>query len=182
MENKKILNIKKAAHNAASILDVIRGILIVAIILCGMMAICCFVFRLSPDGESVSIFGKTITLHSPVSAFDELNAKGFEFIEKLNIESVTDKAAINCIVAMAMVAVVLAAITIIRNLFKKIKESDTPFTEEIAKQIKITGIVVSILVLTESLGIAAIVALSFWCFSCIFEYGTELQQHEDETL
>ncbi|MBO4616293.1 MAG: hypothetical protein J5717_02985 [Lachnospiraceae bacterium] len=83
---------------------------------------------------------------------------------------------------MAMVAVVLVAITIIRNLFKKIKESDTPFTEEIAKQIKITGIVVSILVLTESLGIAAIVALSFWCFSCIFEYGTELQQHEDETL
>ena len=182
MENKKILIIKKAAHNAASILDVIKGILTVAVILCGVMAICCFVIRLAPDGETVNILGKTFTVYAPITFLDSADVNGFEFVDKLNITSVNVKAGVNCIVAMAMVAVVLAAITIIRNLFKKIKESDTPFTEEIAKQIKITGIVVSILVLTESLGIAAIVALSFWCFACVFEYGVELQKHEDETL
>ena len=182
MNNEKILKIKKAAHNSATVLGVIKGILTAAVILCGVMALICFIFRLSPDGESVSIFGKTFTVYAPYSFTDDLSVNGFEFVNKLNIESVNVKAAVNCIVAMCVVGVVLAAIIIIRDLFKKIEESDTPFTEEIAKQIKITGIVVSILVLTESVGIAAIVALSFWCFACVFEYGVELQKHEDETL
>ena len=117
MENEKILKIKKAAHNAASILDVIRAILLVGVILCGVMAICCYVIRLTPDGKTVSIFGKQITIHAPYDYTDSVNIKGFEFVDKLNIESVTDKAALNCIVAMAVIAVVMVAIIIIRDLF-----------------------------------------------------------------
>ncbi len=182
MENEKILNIKKAAHTTTKILNVIKGILTAAIIICGIGALCCFIFKLSPDGKEISIFGRTVTVYAPVAYMDQMDVRGFEFVNNLNIDSVSVEAAVNCIVAMVMVILALVAIVIIRNLFKLIEESDTPFTSEIAKKIKIAGIVVSIMVLSESVGIAAIVALSFWCFACVFEYGIELQKHEDETL
>ncbi|MBR6309009.1 MAG: hypothetical protein IKR39_10440 [Lachnospiraceae bacterium] len=182
MENTKITNIKKAALTTTKVLNVIRGILLAGIIICGIGALCCFAFKFGPDGKSIDILGKTINVYGPVDFTQGMDVHGFDFIEKLNIESITLKAGINCIVAMVMVGLAFAAVVIIRNLFKLIAESDTPFTEEIAKKIKITGIVVSVMVLTESLGIAAIVALSFWCFSTIFEYGVELQKLEDETL
>lgn len=182
MENNKITNIKKAAHVTTKVLNVIRGILLAGIIICGIGALCCFAFKFGPDGKSLEIFGKTVNVYGPVDFTEGMDAHGFDFIEKMDIGNVSMKAGLNCIVAMVMVGLAFAAIVIIRNLFKLIEESDTPFTEEIAKKIKSAGIVVSILVLTESLGIAAIVILSFWCFASVFEYGVELQKHEDETL
>ena len=182
MENEKILNIKKAAHTTTKILNVIKGILLAAIIACGIGALLCFVIKFDPNGKEVNILGKNITIYAPVDYMEQMDVQGFEFVNGLKIESASIEAAVNCIVAMAVVALAMVAIIIIRNLFKLIEDSDTPFTAEIAKKIKVTGIVVSVIVLTESVGIAAIVALSFWCFSCIYEYGIELQKHEDETL
>ncbi|SCY16912.1 hypothetical protein [Butyrivibrio sp. INlla14] len=40
----------------------------------------------------------------------------------------------------------------------------------------------AIMTIFESIGLAVIVALSFWCVYCIFGYGIELQKNEDETL
>ena len=76
----------------------------------------------------------------------------------------------------------LVLVTVVKNMFTEIKKSDTPFRAAILPRIKASGIVLTLFVLTQSVGIAAITALTFWCIYCVFEYGVELQNNEDETL
>ncbi len=74
----------------------------------------------------------------------------------------------------------------ILNFFKKaiemINTSDTPFTEEIIKEIKKTFILIFVIVLLKSAIVSIIVGLSLSCVYYIFKYGIELQKESDETL
>ena len=81
-----------------------------------------------------------------------------------------------------LLAVFAVFLLIVGKVFEELKNSDTPFTESIQKKLKITAILVTLMVMTESLGMAAIVALGFWCVYSVFGYGIELQKNEDETL
>ncbi len=180
MENKKITNIKKASGVTAKVLNVIKVILIVAIVLCIVGGISVMVVRTS-DGEKIELFGKTITVHNMVDLGD-LQVKGFDFVEMLGIESPFRKAGVNCFCAAAICALALVAVIYLKDTFAEIEKSETPFKPEILSKIKVTGILVTIITSASSIGVAAIVGLSFWCVYCIFDYGLELQKSADETL
>ncbi|MBR5896715.1 MAG: hypothetical protein IKZ39_03785 [Lachnospiraceae bacterium] len=181
MENNNLKNIKKAAHITSKVLGVIQGILTAGAVLCLIGAICCFLLKFDENGKQVVFAGNGFNVYSPVD-MGSWDIHSFEFIEDLNIANPGLEAALNCVVAFFMVLITLIIIVIIKGAFKTIEASDTPFTKEVASKIKITGILITILVISESIGVAAVVALTFWCIYCIFEYGIELQQHEDETL
>ena len=181
MENNNLTNIKKAAHTTSKVLSVIQTILTVGAVLCLVGAICCFLIKFDENGKQVIFAGNGFNVYSPVD-MGSWDVHSFEFVENLNIANPSLEAAIDCLVAFFMVMVTLVAITIIKGAFKAIEASETPFTKEVADKIKLAGILITVLVLCQSVGIAAVVALTFWCIYCIFKYGIELQQHEDETL
>ena len=180
MENKKIANIKKASGVTAKVLNVIKVILIVAIVLCIVGGISVMAVRTS-EGEKIELFGKTITVHNMIEIGD-LEVKGFDFVEMLGIESPFRKAGVNCFCAAAICALAMVVVIFLKNTFTEIEKSDTPFKPEILSKIRVTGILVTVITMVSSIGIAAIVGLSFWCVYCIFDYGLELQKSADETL
>ncbi|MCR5373846.1 MAG: hypothetical protein K6E39_00565 [Lachnospiraceae bacterium] len=87
------------------------------------------------------------------------------------------------IFAAGMCCVVAVIFWLVEGIFKKIKESDSPFTEEILKKLRIVFIVISILaLLTNGIWSGAIVGLLCWAVYCIIDYGYALQSEVDETL
>ena len=181
MENNKIERIQKSAGTTAKILGVIRTILIVGLVLALLGGFSTAFFRLGDDGTTISLFNKTINIHNFVDIGD-IDAKGFAIVDAFNIKDPFLYAGVNCFFAALLVALTLTAIIFLRNAFIAVETSDTPFTEEVLKKIKIAGIIVTVITCTASIGVAAIVGLTFWCIYCIFDYGTVLQKESDETL
>ncbi len=182
MENAKISKIKKSASVMATVLNVFRVFFIVIFILTAISSIILFMSK-GKTGGSVLYENGQVRILSPISEGDYVEGNGFEFINSLGIDDVAVWGGLNCLAAAALSAVLAVLMNIIRKVFVEIKESDTPFTESIQKRLKISAIMVTILSLfSGSLGITAIIALSFWCVYCIFGYGIELQKNEDETL
>ena len=180
MENTKIERIKKSAGVTAKVLNVIKTILIVGIVLAFIGGLSVF-FRLGDDGKTVEVFGKKIVVHNMVNIGD-LSVKSFDFIDMFDIEDPFIRAGVECFFAAFLIAMVLVCVIMIRKTFTTIEKSDTPFKPEILRSIKITGILVTVVVLSASIGIAAVVGLTFWCICTIMDYGVELQKDADETL
>ncbi|MCR4727186.1 MAG: hypothetical protein K5796_00855 [Lachnospiraceae bacterium] len=185
MENNKITKIQKAASTTAKVLNVFRVILIVALVITLVSGIM-LITRLAYFDRTLVIFGKTVRVLGPFVGLEEgieaARFYGFDFINDLHIDNLMIHSSLNCFVAAAIVAVALVCVIFIKKAFMVIAESETPFNTEVLKYVKIVGILVTVLVLTESVGIAAIVALTFWCIYCVFDYGIELQKSADETL
>ena len=181
MNNTKIAEIKKSASVTAKVLGVIRVITMVGAIIALVSGIICLCAQNVAEGSVIYDNG-SFRILSPVGEEAMINGEGFDFINSLHIENFMVWAALNCFVAAGIVAIVTVVIYMIQKMFTEIRDSETPFNESVRSRLKVTGILVTIAVLMESLGIAAIVALSFWCLYCIFGYGMELQKNEDETL
>ena len=185
MENEKIIRIKKAAGVTSKVLNVIRIVLIVGTVLClvgGTLTMC-----IRQKDSSVELFGKSIVVHNLITVDGSigngsLSVTGFDVIERLGIEDPCVKAGLNCFVAAFLCGLALFAVIVLRDTFGEIEKSDTPFKQDILKKIRLTGIIITAITLSSSIGIAAIVGLAFWCIYCIFDYGTELQKEADETL
>ena len=181
MENIKLEKIKRSAGVTAKVLKAVRIILMVGMILAFVGGISTMAFRIGDDGKTVEVFGKSITVHGMVS-FGDLSIHRFDILEGLNIEDPFTLAGLNCFVAAAICAMAMVAVILLERTFKSIETSDTPFRAEILNRIRLAGILVTLITLSASIGVAAIVGLTFWCLYCIFDYGTELQQGADETL
>ena len=181
MENTKIAKIKKSASVTATVLNVIRTILTVCAIIALVSGCICLWAKDKADGTVIYENG-SVRIHAPISEESFVEGKGFDFLNGLGIDNVMIWGALNCFVAAVVVALAAFLVAVIRKVFVELKESDTPFTESIQKRLKVTAILTTVMVAMESLGFAAIVALSFWCVHSIIGYGLELQKNEDETL
>ena len=159
----------------------IRIITMVCAIIALVSGIVCLCAKDKAEG-SVIYDGGSFRILSPVGGEAMINGEGFNFINRLHIENFMVWSALNCFVAAVFVAIVTVVLVLIRKVFTELRDNDTPFTESVRRQLKITGILVTVSVLMESLAVAAIVGLSFWCLYCVFGYGMELQKSDDETL
>lgn len=68
------------------------------------------------------------------------------------------------------------------KVFQRFCEEYSPFLLEIVKDFKKISVLVVILISTNSLGLAVIVAFVLWTIIQIYEYGCELQNQMDEIL
>ena len=68
------------------------------------------------------------------------------------------------------------------RVFKKIKESDSPFQKSILKDMIVVFVLITLLALQSSILIGVMVGFSLWCIYSVFDYGCELQRQSDETL
>ena len=177
MENTRIAAIKKTANVAEKVLNVFKTIMIVGLVLCIVGAVVVFA---GPKLGEFTIKGETVTVYNMIDE-NAVLPDTLQFLEDVPLSNVV-KMCITCIVAAIFVGLALILVITVKKMFTEIKESDTPFREAILPRIKVTGIVLTLFVLSQSVGIAVITALTFWCIYCVFEYGVELQNNEDETL
>lgn len=177
MENTRIAAIKKTAGVAEKVLNIFKTILIVGLVLCIVGAVMVFA---GPKLGEFTVKGETVTVYNMIDA-NAVLPNNLQFLDNLPLSN-TVKMCITCIIVAICVGLALILVTAIKKMFTEIKESDTPFRESILPRIKVTGIVLTLFVLSQSVGIAIVTALTFWCIYCVFEYGVELQNNEDETL
>ena len=83
-----------------------------------------------------------------------------------------------------MVAFVLAQVMLrmVTKLFTRIRESKSPFTEDVVKIIKVLAILLGLVVGVDNSILGIVVAFVIYTFALIFQYGAELQNQSDETL
>lgn len=184
MENTKIRAIKKSAGVAATVLNVLRIVALVGAIIAFMGGFFCLVGK--GIGNAPIYENGKLKVYLPgqnaEEAIDFYIDDEPEFLEDLPVKDVLVASALKCFFASVMMAGTMVILLIIRNMFLEIRDSDTPFTEEIRRRLKVAGILVTVLAALESVGIAAVVALAMWCAYSIFGYGMELQKRDDETL
>ena len=91
--------------------------------------------------------------------------------------------ALYCLSATILLVMVVIVIDLIRKIFKTIKISETPFSEEVLKKLRRMFIVIAIvLLLMSGVGMALMVGLIGWCIYTILDYGFTLQKQVDEML
>lgn len=175
MENEKIARIKKAAGFTAKVLNVGKYLLIAVIAVSFIAGIGAMIIK------DEALAGSTVRMRIP---FLFGNADdGSAFVTKwLNVKEPNVQAGLGALEVTVIAAFMLALIIVLRKTFLEIVKSDTPFREEILRRIRLTGILLTALVLRYSIANAVIVGLTAWCVYCIFDYGVELQKNEDETL
>ena len=76
----------------------------------------------------------------------------------------------------------IALMRYIRKTFDLIGTGEIPFSSDVVKNMRIVAILLTIIMLPNSVLGAVIVALTMWALMAIFEYGATLQTESDETL
>jgi len=180
MENAKIVKIRKAAGVTAKVLNVLKIVMIVVIVLCFIGGIGAMIIS-ADEGTPEAALRNTVRIRG-LLFFAQADEAGSPLTGWLNLKEPNVIAGLNFFATAVIAAMTLAVMVILRKTFLEIRDSDTPFREEVLKRLKITGILVTVIALNYAIGIGLIIGLTFWCFYRIFDYGIELQKNEDETL
>lgn len=94
----------------------------------------------------------------------------------------SDEIAVDLIEVGAMMICMAVMMHFIGKVFKEMKESYSPFTTNVVKNLKVSFVLITILSMWSSLLIGAVIGFSLWCALHVFEYGCILQKQSDETL
>lgn len=179
-ENIKLQKIRKAGSATAKVLKAIKWVCIVCAVLCFVAAI---VVGIKKDAVNQSIEQQI------AEGKEEVTIDAFITIGTMKVDNPLNKIDDYAVQSIAIASVagtvlILAAVAFefLRRIFVTLSESGSPFTKEMLKKLRIVGIIVPIIILSESLVGAAIAALTFWCLYTVFDYGCVLQQSSDETL
>ena len=129
MGNERIEQIKRSAGITAKVIKVFTIITKVSAIICLVGTILCVAGLFIP-GDGILYQGEKVRVLLPTMS-DVGTTGGFEIVKALNIENPLIFGAANCTVAVILLAVLTVLLTLVRNVFVEIGESDTPFTESI---------------------------------------------------
>ena len=180
MNNKKIENIKKSAKTASQVTKVFSRICLAGAILALVSVIIVICLSKQINEAFTYVDGHWVANQA---GYEQLvTMQGFSFVEGFDIKNFALNVIANAFCATIVAGVAFVTLNLLSKAFAAIKESDTPFTEEILGKVRIAAILSTILVALSSIGMAVVVGLSFWCVYSIFNYGIELQKNEDETL
>lgn len=177
--NKKLENIKKSGNVAMILAKIAKIICIVGAAICIVCGIGLIAFHSTVNEE----------LHrAEAEGKIDLNDLILEFnVGGLNM-SLDDSDRISETLGMFLLltsifSVVFAVLLhFTGRVFKKIKESDSPFRRSILKDMRVVLVLITLLALQSSILIGVMVGFSLWCIYSVFDYGCELQQQSDETL
>lgn len=176
----KIEKIQKSSKIAQAVTNIIKIFCIVCAVLM-FLAGCILIGFRNPINDELQKRIENGTLDEEEILFmgDENAAMFQNLLEDGYVAETHGTYAFTMSVIIACMAVVLHFVS---KVFKDFRESYTPFTSGILKNLKIALVLLTVFTLRSSLGIGLIVGLASWCVLNIFEYGCELQKQSDETL
>lgn len=191
-KKESLEKLKLTSKNIAKSIDVFRIIFIVGAILCIVCSVMCMVagycgWLTTLYEKYPSKMGKLdIDLNKQsIGVFIE-NLGGEATLEKIyqtnNLDKLCYGMGITCLTGVVDFAVAFAVTFLLKPLFVKLSNDETPFTKEMAKKIKVAFIIITILVIIHDLFIGILTGGLLTCFYFIFLYGCGLQKEEDETL
>lgn len=103
--------------------------------------------------------------------------------EKLAGEGRIIEAAIVFLISLTLFSFLMTIIMhFIARIFNRFCYDDSPFLPEIVKDLKIVSVLITLLVLRNSIGLGIISGFILWGIIQLYEYGCELQNQVDETL
>lgn len=184
MENNKIANIKKASKATETVLKIFES-------LCGAVAIICLVVVIVIACNKAKINSEAVSNNISIENFSfaekmEFGIFSFDthYVERYLAEGNLAGLAMFCLGFGALACVLATAFfECVRIIFAALQKSDTPFTKDILRKIKIYGIIIAAgLLAVGQLGMCLVVVLAGWSLYCVFDYGCELQKESDETL
>ena len=169
MDNKSenIIKIKKASKVVSVISKIIEIFCIVGACIAGAGLIVNF------------------AAHDKVKYFISLAGRDNLVDTQWALEHFPEKAVITGSCIIAIISLIMVAILMHRiiRLCKGIIASDSPFNKDTIQDLKIVGILLTIVTLLGGNIVAAIVcAFVFWAIILIFRHGTALQEENDEFL
>jgi len=189
-ETLKLAKVKKSCKVTATVSQVLEIILIAATCICIVGAIICFCLNKDVN-ESIA----TISTQSEMKEFmnisnalDDVSIGGIlkltVHMEQLTAEGQYGIASgIVCLFGAVICGMTALVFDMIRRIFKTIRTSETPFSPEVLKGIRILSIIICAeLLLMSGVGTAALAALISWSIYNILDYGFTIQQQIDETL
>lgn len=184
-ENEKLEVIKKRCKVTATAVKVIEIVLIVLAVLILAFSIACFVMKDSVNSAAATGSGMGYTLDFSEFSFGDGGMFSFRFDPAKYAEAGDYGTASGIVLLLAswicIITIVVAAI--FRRMFTSIIESESPFSEDVLKKMKIAFVIISLsIVCFISIVWGLVAAGLFWCLVAIFEYGVEIQKQVDETL
>lgn len=184
--------VKKVSKTILTILKVVKILTIIGIVCCSIGMICSFVsiafldemkewIVLNQDAAqkiqiTINSGSNIVQIKENISLYDAytkgyVSAKTFLFF------------AGECFGGLVSTSITLVLSIFISKIFKGIMEKESPFDASLEKDLKVSFIAITILVLFNSdFLIAVIVGLSLLCFYYLYKYGVSLQKESDETL
>lgn len=182
---EKLVKLSKGISKA---MHVIKIIMIVGMIVCAVSAIICLIgyglkwperiCELYPNIKDVTIdYGKefyNITFKEKVLVGDLYEAG---ILNKVMLGF-----SLNCVVGIFQCLILFFVLKLLKPLFDSISNSESPYTYDILKKLKISFVLVTIMVFLESAFLALIVAGILACIYFIYAYGVKMQEDEDMML
>lgn len=182
---EKLVKLSKGISKA---MHVIKIIMIVGMIVCAVSAIICLIgyglkwperiYELYPNIKDVTIdYGKefyNITFKEKVLVGDLYEAG---ILNKVMLGF-----SLNCVVGIFQCLILFFVLKLLKPLFDSISNSESPYTYDILKKLKISFVLVTIMVFLESAFLALIVAGILACIYFIYAYGVKMQEDEDMML
>lgn len=182
---EKLVKLSKGISKA---MYVIKIIMIVGMIVCAVSAIICLIgyglkwperiYELYPNIKDVTIdYGKefyNITFKEKVLVGDLYEAG---ILNKVMLGF-----SLNCVVGIFQCLILFFVLKLLKPLFDSISNSESPYTYDILKKLKISFVLVTIMVFLESAFLALIVAGILACIYFIYAYGVKMQEDEDMML
>lgn len=179
--NQKIEKIKKTSNVALILIKITQIFLMMGIVV--MIGTGCLCLGARDYIDQAFARASEMGTFSEAELSIKLESGFFSGVFRLDqTESVAEVLGVYLLTGSVMLICVLVILHFVGKVFKKLKESYSPFGPEIVKSMKIAFVLITVLVLQSSLLIGALVGVSLWCVFQIFEYGCELQQQSDETL
>lgn len=184
--------LKKTSKGVAKGIDVLRIILISLAVLCLIAGILCIVsgacgwlttiyekhptqlgsVKLKIDDDTVGVFLNT--------SFGGITLK--DIYDAGELDKLCYGLAVGCFAGIVNLLVAFAITFLIKPIFTKLSNDETPFTFEMAKRLKIGFIILTIIVIISDAVIGIITGGFLTCLYFIFLYGCCLQKDDDETL
>lgn len=182
---EKLVKLSKGISKA---MHIIKIIMIVGMIVCAVSAIICLIgyglkwperiYELYPNIKDVTIdYGNkfyNITFKEKVLVGDLYEAG---ILNKVMLGF-----SLNCVVGIFQCLILFFVLKLLKPLFDSISNSESPFTYDILRKLKISFVFVTIMVFLESAFLALIVAGILACIYFIYAYGVKMQEDEDMML
>ena len=178
-ENKKLESIKKSSNVAMILARIAKIICIVGAVACIVTGIGLIVFHDSVNEElSRAEAQGEFNLDQLIS---ELNMGSFNMTYN-DSDRISETMGAFLLVEGVILIIFTVLLHFVSRVFKEIKESDSPFRKSILKDMRVVFILITLLVLQNSVLTGVMVGFALWCIYNVFGYGCELQQLSDETL
>lgn len=152
-----------------------------------IFCIACSVITILVGGISVAANDR-INAEFEKASYSGEELKDMSLLENALLRGLLNEGDVATVLGAELIALgvmlICTAVTLhfLGKVFKEMRESYSPFQTDVIKNLKVVFVMVTLLVLSSSLGIGLLVGLSCWCVIHIFEYGCELQRMSDETL